>query len=81
MRFEAQGTGDRHYRNAPEDLTNEAFVASMDYREFSEHEEGKMQVIAIICRDKWTNAVAAYSVRANGAIERANGIVECLDSF
>lgn len=78
---EAHGREDPHCRATKEDVMSEAPVVSMDYKEISEYEMDKALLIAIICRDEWTKAVAAHVVKAKGSIECSRRFVEFLDSF
>ena len=78
--FEAQAKEDFHCRDTKIDITNEALVVSMGYKELSEHETSKKCITMIVCRDKWTTAIAAYVVKAKGSTEVSREIVEFLDS-
>ena len=78
---EAQGKEDPHYRSTEEDLFNVAPVVSMDYKELSEYNEDKIGITTVVCRDKWTKAVASHVVKPKGFIECAKRLVEFLDSF
>lgn len=78
---ESQGKEDPHYRATIEDIHNEAPTISMDYKELSEHAEAKSQLTIVICRDNWTQDVAAMVVKAKGSIECSKRFVEYLDTF
>lgn len=52
VRVESQGEEDPHYRATSIDIVNEAPVVSMDYKELSEHEQGKAEVTVTMCREK-----------------------------